>query len=83
MMVLEESLSFLLPLILLPAVSKTAYTVHIDPENERDSPTCLTGKNGYATLHYAVNGINDSIIIVLANGIHFVHNIIYMSDAIM
>ena len=44
-------------------------------------PTYLTGKNGCATLHYAVNGINDSITIVLANGIHFVHNIIYMSDA--
>ena len=82
MMGLEELLSFLLLLILLPTVSKTAYTVYIDPESGHDSPICLTGENDSmcATLHYALNGINHSTTVVLANGIHIVHNTIYMSD---
>ena len=79
-MVLEELLHFLLLLILLPAVSKTAYTIHIDPEDGHDLPTCLTGEIDCATLHYVIIGINDSMTIVLANGIHVVNDTICMSD---
>ena len=78
----KELLSLLLTLILLPADSRTcaACTIHVDPKNGHDSPACLTGDSDCATLHYAMNGIKDSTTIVLANGIHLVHDTIYMSD---
>ena len=78
MMVLKLLLSLLL--ILLLPVSKTEYTIHIDPETGYNSPTCLSGEINCATLEYAINGINDSTTIVLAYGVHLVDNEIYMSD---
>ena len=73
--------SFSLMILLLP-VSKAAYTIHIDPKKGNDSSTCLTSGTSCATLHYGVNGINNSsnVVIVLVNGIHSVNDTIYISD---
>ena len=76
------SLSSFFILILLLPVMKTAYTIYIDPKNGNDLSTCLTGRIVCTTLHYVVNGINNSsnVVIVLANGIHSINDTIYVSD---
>lgn len=77
-----KQLPSLLLILLLPTC-KMEHTIYIDPEVGHDVPSCLTqsGQIDCATLSYAVrNGINDSTTIVLADGIHFINNPIYMSD---
>ena len=82
MMVQGELLSSTLLLILQLPILKATYTIHIDPKKGNDSLTCLTGETSCATLHYAVNGINNSsnVMIALANGTHSVNGTIYIHD---
>ena len=80
MMVSKQLLLSLLLSILVLSIAKAESTIYIDPQTGYNSPTCFTGEIDCATLSFAVNGINDSTTIVLANGVHFVNDTVYMSD---
>ena len=74
------SMLILLLSILVLSIARAESTIYIDPQTGYNLPICFTGEIDCATLSYAINGINDSTTIVLANGVHSVNDTVYMSD---